>query len=381
MPKPTRYTARDGTTTWRVRFRYRGRQTSETFNTKRDADRFCRTLDDYGAEHAVRTREELEPSDAPTLDSLFPAFIAWKAGRVRSARTTNDYTRDWHKHISPAFGHQPADTITPGMIQRWVDDMQTNGAAPKSIHDRHALLAAVYRWAVQREHVPSTPCADTDLPPKRKGDAKGLEPDQWAHLHAELEHRCPQAADLAAILVGSGMRWSEATALTPAQVIEGADALHVRVSHVMRRAANGSLERVEDTKSVAGRRTISMLGPAAPTLARILEDHTGSDDDLLLAPPGGGLWFSSNFRRWWNPAVEAAAISPRPTPHALRHTHAYWLIRANVPLVEVQRRLGHANISTTVDTYGRMVNDVAAAGAARFNELAASGLSTRELGV
>ncbi len=44
----------------------------------------------------------------------------------------------------------------------------------------------------------------------------------------------------------------------------------------------------------------------------------------------------------------------RATPHMFRHTHATDLLRAGWDAAYVQRRLGHAQIQTTVNTYGHL---------------------------
>jgi len=61
--------------------------------------------------------------------------------------------------------------------------------------------------------------------------------------------------------------------------------------------------------------------------------------------------------------VAASGILKRPRVHDLRHTHASWLIHEGVPLPIIQRRLGHESIQTTVDTYGHIMPDAAAAAA------------------
>jgi hypothetical protein len=43
------------------------------------------------------------------------------------------------------------------------------------------------------------------------------------------------------------------------------------------------------------------------------------------------------------------------TFHGLRHTHATALIAAGVPVKIISDRLGHANISTTMDIYGHVL--------------------------
>ena len=45
------------------------------------------------------------------------------------------------------------------------------------------------------------------------------------------------------------------------------------------------------------------------------------------------------------------------TPHWLRHTHATALLLAGVPEHVVMRRLGHADVQTTLSTYGWVTQD------------------------
>lgn len=44
-------------------------------------------------------------------------------------------------------------------------------------------------------------------------------------------------------------------------------------------------------------------------------------------------------------------------PHMLRHTHATELIREGMEMAYVQKRLGHASIQTTIDTYVHVTNE------------------------
>jgi len=41
----------------------------------------------------------------------------------------------------------------------------------------------------------------------------------------------------------------------------------------------------------------------------------------------------------------------KASPHLMRHSHATELIRAGWDMAHVQKRLGHANIQTTINTY------------------------------
>ena len=51
-------------------------------------------------------------------------------------------------------------------------------------------------------------------------------------------------------------------------------------------------------------------------------------------------------------AVKAAGLAaPEPSLHDLRHSHASMLIALDVPVVDVQRRLGHRKPDTTLRVY------------------------------
>lgn len=66
-----------------------------------------------------------------------------------------------------------------------------------------------------------------------------------------------------------------------------------------------------------------------------------------------------------------AAVPADFTPHWFRHTHATALLLAGVPEHVVMRRLGHADIQTTIDLYGWVTEDAelrAVAGWQRFCE-------------
>jgi integrase len=51
----------------------------------------------------------------------------------------------------------------------------------------------------------------------------------------------------------------------------------------------------------------------------------------------------------------AATDVPRTWLHDLRHTHATLLLLDGVPVTLVSKRLGHAKVSITLDTYSHIL--------------------------
>ncbi|BBE41318.1 transposase from transposon Tn916 (plasmid) [Streptococcus dysgalactiae] len=75
--------------------------------------------------------------------------------------------------------------------------------------------------------------------------------------------------------------------------------------------------------------------------------------------------FATPTRKYFNASVRQSALDTRCkeagierfTFHAFRHTHASLLLNAGISYKELQYRLGHANISMTLDIYGHLSKD------------------------
>ena len=358
LPGIKEYVARDGRKTYRVRVRHNGHQTSETFLTREAARVFVLDVAAHGVDYAIRMRDQAERERGHSLDQVAEDFLAWKTPRVRSDRTIQDYRRDYRRAIQPTLGSRPVAALRGDDVREWVDQLVADGhLGAKSIVDRHALLHSILEHARTRGWTDADPCAATKLPKRVKGQPKGLRPAEWQALHAALTQLDQHAADLAAFMLATGWRWSEATALSTYDVEDYDTAMWASVTQVMRRPARGRARLVQDGKSQAALRRVQVDPETATIVRRRAAD--AAPGGIVFRTRTGRPWHYSNFRdRAWEPAVALANLNRRPTPHWLRHTHVAWLVMAGASLPELQARLGHASITTTVNTYGRMITDV-----------------------
>jgi site-specific recombinase XerD len=101
--------------------------------------------------------------------------------------------------------------------------------------------------------------------------------------------------------------------------------------------------------------------PASVELMRLYADYlTGEygalDSDYVFV----NLWAEPRGRPLTYPAVyDLVGRLRRRTgiafsPHLFRHTYATWLLRKGAGMESVKELLGHASITTTVDTYGHL---------------------------
>lgn len=352
-------TSKNGTISYQVLYRDGTKQCSKTFVTKKKAKEFADKIRVLGLKRALA-----ESGDSPTgmtLDELALKFWDWKAGRVRSDRTVSDYKRDYANWIQPFLGFKPAAEIDEDDVQQWVYGMEGRLGA-KSIHDRHALLHGIFKFGSSptKKLIPlgHNPTVGSELPVKTKTRPEGLRPAEWQALHAALKTINGDAADLAEFLIGSGWRWSEATALGSFDAEDDGRYISVTMARVARRNSEGATVLVRDAKSDAGMRRITLDADISIMVRRRLKGlEPGA---LVFTTAEGSMWNYSNFHaRFWSKAVKAAKIGRTVTPHMLRHTAVgYLALSGQVSLAEIQRRIGHENITTTIDIYGGMIEDV-----------------------
>lgn len=338
-------TRKDGTHAYRVYFRQRGRQTTLTFDDENLAETFRTAVDQLGAEAALRLHQiDRQPraQHGITVTEWLTHHIDHLTGV--DSRTADDYRAYLRNDIGPALGHMPLADLDRDDVARWVQAMGAAGASAKTIANKHGLLSAALAGAVISGQIPSNPAAGTRLPRGQRQEMVFLTRQQFATLLAAAPERW---RPLVEFLVASGARWSEVTALQPADVD--------RAGHTVRinKAWKRSPYRIGPPKTRRSVRTINVP-------ARVLDqlDYTG---EWLFTNPGrgnraaGGPVRAPNFRsNVWIPAVERSKLEPRPRIHDLRHTCASWLIQAGVPLPVIQRHLGHESIQTTVDVYGHL---------------------------
>jgi integrase len=124
----------------------------------------------------------------------------------------------------------------------------------------------------------------------------------------------------------------------------------------MRRLSSGKGRALFVDSVKSGRaRTVPLVEDIVPLVDRWAASK--QPDAWLFAAPGGGPLRESNRKRSvkWSEATAAIGV-PRLRVHDLRHTAAsVWLGSGADPKV-VQRVLGHATASMTMDLYGHLID-------------------------
>lgn len=370
--KPTPYRAKDGAITYSVRFRPRGRKNpvKETFGpfpgdpdgtrALAEARKFAALVDQIGgdAARAQRTAGQGSARTTPTLATWLETHLEQVSASATSG-TVAEYRRMAARTWLPTLGPLPIDVVDRAAIVRWVawQRQQTTSRgrpySPKSIENAHGLLSAALSSAVEAELIARNPARGVPLPSDaERAEMVILTESEWVKLHAAVPARWQP---LVALLYGTGLRWGEATALTPGDLDLDSGTPVLRVTRAWKKGETGVY--LGSPKTLRGRRTVSLPAELVPAL-RMQAEGKAASDLLFTAAEGGRVSHQHFHTRVWKPSLERSGIGKKPRIHDLRHCHASWCLNRRMDMLTLQHRLGHESLKVTGDTYGHLQPDV-----------------------
>lgn len=269
----------------------------------------------------------------------------------------------WETHVRPRWGSRQVGGLKHSEVQEWVSELARAKSATTVLR-AYGVLAAVLDVAVKDRRVSRNVARGVALPRKVSKSKPYLTHQQVQALADESAH-----PTLVLFLAYTGLRWGEATGLR----VKHVDALRRRVGVEENAVLVGGVIHVGTPKTHESR-SVPYPPFLALSIAKLCEGK--SPEDLLfgdgkkhmLPPNSAAGWFAGAVRRVQEADRAAAAaakargereqaIMPRVTPHDLRHTAASLAISSGANVKAVQRMLGHASASMTLDTYADLFDD------------------------
>src|SRR5215207_380395 len=190
-----------------------------------------------------------------------------------------------------------------------------------------------------RRRSPATmPGFHTGSPAAQQGPALPRGPakaggDRRRHAHRWRRRLRSPPARPDVILWRAGLRIQEALSLAEADLDHRRGALLVRNGKGGRRREVGMDEWAWEELRPWLELRVEL--PVAPLLC------------VINGPTRGRHWASAAARAELRRTAVAAGVRRRFAPHQLRHAHAVELAREGVPLIVIQRQLGHSNLGIT----------------------------------
>ena len=347
-------TSRDGkATSYRVIWRDGGQRLSQSFKTA-DAARQWKSL-------LESVKHNTGQAERAVLSSASHAPMFEKVARLHLNQLSNvtpytlqTYDRYLRVHLIPAFGHLDIQQITDDDVSAWVSVARSSGLAPKTVRNIHGLLHSIIKTAIRKGHRADDPCEQTRLPKaSRRDDAmQFLTQSEVATL---LRFTPPHFQPLVLFLVGTGLRFSEATALTSADFTDANGEYLVTVNKAWKE--NRETGRyIGDPKSDAAFRVVQMDPGTALAVAPLVKAAKAGQPIFTMIQ--GGVVTTQKFRsKVWVKAIEraqSAGLRKTPRVHDLRHTFASWQLAEGTSLPELSKIMGHESTATTYRVYSHL---------------------------
>jgi len=153
------------------------------------------------------------------------------------------------------------------------------------------------------------------------------------------------------LIAKTGLRFSEALGLTPNDFDFENNRIKVSKTWNYKSKTDNVFD---ETKNVCSKRTIPIDEQLSQQFQQLISVNITDNDKPIFVT---GRVFNSTINDRLEYLCNKACI-PIITVHSLRHTHASLLLYAGVSISSIAGRLGHANTTTTQDTYLHIVKEL-----------------------
>lgn len=315
------------------------RKSLGTYKYKKDAQARLQNAESDIA-NGTYGREEL------TLNEFYDRYIMAKEKQLK-ASSLRDLKDSFDLHILPALGDNMILDIGPMEVQGFVDSLDGKGLSSATIGKIFRYLRAGLRQAQNWQLIDRAPTTGIILPRTERKELDFLQPIE---INGLLAVAYEPERTLFELLARSGLRLGEALALRWRDIDFDMNA--IRVERSWSRAGG-----FHNPKSESSRRAVVLLPSLAASLKEYLETQEDtSPDNLLFSYSGKQPLDPGNTRREFYRALSSAKLR-HVTIHSLRHSFASVMLASGANIKALQRQLGHATATMTLDVYSHLLDD------------------------
>ncbi|WP_219835363.1 site-specific integrase [Paenibacillus sp. R14(2021)] len=302
----------------------------------------------------------------------FAAFVGeWKEKYAKSdlgIKTLDIYSRFLKNRILPVFGHMRLDKIQPFQIVNFISDLGKEGSrqdgkkgplSSGTIQYTHRILKNIFSRAVEWKLIKSNPAADIKKPKVIRKEIEVYDEEEVSMLFEFLEKEPLKWRMMIMLAITTALRRGELVGLEWKHIDLNKGILEVKqsISH----SINGQ-RIISEPKTAKSKRRVSL----SDTVVEHLKDYSlesrkkrlvlgdawkGGDHFFVFTNDEGNAYYPESPYLWFRNFLKKHGLKYIRF-HDLRHTSATLLINKGVHAKLISERLGHSNISTTMNVYG-----------------------------
>ena len=362
----TEYKKKNGTTVYRAsvylgvdKLTGKKARTTVTANTKKGVKIKAREAVNAFAANGYSVKEK------PTITTYRELVALWWESYKNTIKPNSQQSMEGivRLHILPVFGDYKLDKLTTPIIQQQVNkwaDKANKGE--KGAYANYSFLNNINRrilqYGVTMQAIKHNPARDVIIPRKQQNKEHKVkffsnqELKQFLDYLEDLDQSSYENFFdyvLYKTLLASGCRIGEALALEWSDIDLKKGTISV----------SKTLNRYQETntpKSKAGLREIDIDKATVSLLKQykkrqqVQSWQLGRSEGIVFTPFTTKYAYACLLRKRLQSHFKAAGV-PDISFHGFRHTHATIMLYAGIEAKDLQYRLGHSNISMTLNTY------------------------------
>lgn len=335
------------------------------FKNKKDAEKWVtETL-------SQKHKGFISSSDSNILfkDYINKWFDEYKSQNI-SINTKTNYRSRIDTHIIPKLGSYKLNKINNVIIQDFYNSLICDGMKPSSVKKIIETLNGVFKYAQKSKLIYTIP-TDIEKQPMNKSNVEFWTKSEIDFYLNEIKDQYLYTPILIEFFTGlrvgelCGLRWCD---------IDFDNKCLTVTNQVIYDRQLKMLVFSKILKTDTSYRKITLPKILLDHLESIKYDAAPSDfvvlnrDGLMCNPRNLSMNFTKSIQKY-KYSIEYLKKNNKKIPlqymqlkqisfHALRHTHATLLIFNGENIKVISERLGHKNISTTLDTYTHVMDDM-----------------------
>ncbi|MEG0297120.1 MAG: site-specific integrase [Clostridium sp.] len=339
----------------------RKRNTKGGFRTKAEAEKGLRT--------ALIEYEELGQVFKFSELTVVDYFMYWHKEYVITNckyKTINYYKQIIDTHIVPFFKDYKLKQLTPAILQKFLNYKMINGYSKHSVSNFYGVLSGALKYAVYPcNYIKENPMSYVSMPKyqdtiKDSDTLKLISIDEFNKILTRFPKGSTFYIPLQ-IAFNTGMRGGEIAALMWDNVDLKNKTITIKYTQIEQGKKPNKEYVLGTPKTKSSYRTISI----GDTLVDILRDHKEWQncnkekygewytDSPYVCTKENGDQVTINTYKYLSRVINYE-LEINFTMHSLRHTHATLLLENGANPKDIQCRLGHSKLATTMDTYSHV---------------------------
>lgn len=290
------------------------------------------------------------------LKDFIEEYLKWYKNQVRST-TYNNRVLAINKNITEMLGEYKLEQITPMIIQKWQHELIESGKNQNYVRSLHTILSQILERTVNLDIIKSNPA-------KKAGNVKRKKSEVEFWTEEEL-NKVLDTFNLSDIneyfgyimikfLFYTGLRFAELQGLLWSDLNIKDKSIYITKDIDYKNSTEWKFDELKNSASnrivVLDDNTFNMIlewKEVQQSLFEVTKDTfiftlTGIAPTNKFAP----MHFIQRHSKLAN--------VKRIKTHALRHSHASFLIALDVNIIAIAKRLGHTDVQEVLKTYGHL---------------------------